>query len=265
MKKVFIVSSLALSALSLSTFASTEKDIMRGDSTAAPKYTGIYGGIHLGFAPSTLATDHYDNATRKWTKEKTASTSTAMGGVHVGYQYTCPNCLVLGVEGFADMRNIKKINKLPGGANNLPDRKPDRFEKYESDFAYGAAIKIGAKIRNWMPYAKVGIDLSKFEYYHNDKYFFKHHPAVPATHDKPAKAAFNEYAYHVNKDSHNHKGLLLALGVSYDLNERFTVGAEFKHTMYEAKTYTPSPQKSSSTRKVRPSVSSIIGTLTCRL
>ena len=35
MKKVFIVSSLALSALSLSTFASTEKDIMRGDSTAA--------------------------------------------------------------------------------------------------------------------------------------------------------------------------------------------------------------------------------------
>lgn len=262
MKKLFL-SALALSTLSFSPPVSADKNIVRGETEVERKYTGIYGGIHIGVSPSNLKIDHYENASHIWTKEKTASSSTAMGGVHLGYQYKFSNCLVLGVEGFVDLRNIKKINKLPGGAM-------DRFERYESDVAYGAAFKMGLRIKDWMPYAKVGLDLSKFDYHHNDKYFKKHHPEVPATHDKPKRDAFDEYAYHVNKNSNNHKGLMLALGVSYDLNARITVGAEFKHTQYNARTYTPKPSTQNAplvaySKKVKPSVSSIMGTLTVRL
>lgn len=262
MKKLFLTT-LALSSLNFSPFVSADKNIVRGEAEVERKYTGIYGGVHVGFSPSKLKIDHYENAARKWTKEKKASISTAMGGVHLGYQYKFSNCLVLGVEGFVDLRNIKKINKLPGGAM-------DRFERYESDVAYGAAFKMGLRIKDWTPYAKVGLDIANFEYHHNDKYFFKHHPAVPAKDGKPKKDAFDEYAYHVNKDSNNHKGLMLAVGVSYDLNARITVGAEFKHTQYNAKIYTPKPSTKDApavayAKKVKPSVSSIMGTLTVRL
>lgn len=258
MKKLLLLSSVALSAMSVCSAWSTDKNILRGDPQAEPRYTGLYGGIHLGFSPSRLKIDHYDNPTHQWTKQKTASPSSAIGGLHLGYQYRFSNCLVAGIEGFFDRRSMNQKNKFAG--------EDDKSEKYDSEFAYGAAIKLGLKIKEWTPYAKVGIDFTHLE--HNHSYRYLKSPAVPAHGDQPAKEAV--YDYHVNTASKNHKGLLLALGVSYDINARFTLGAEFKHTQYNAKIYTPKPSTQNApavaySKKVKPSVSSIMGTLTVRL
>ena len=195
MKKILLTSALALATVT-------------GASADHMGHTGFYVGLHGGYATGEFESTFIDNNNPPVFLARTASgTDGALGGIHLGYDHQVMEMFVIGLEGMFDIGADKHEN----ADGTLGTTNTDEIKRKNS---YGAAVRLGLAMDQWLPFLKLGWKNSKFEY---------SRPINPAN-------------FRIRKERSN--AFVVGLGIDYNMNG-IMIGAGYEANFYKKEKLLP--------------------------
>lgn len=223
---------ITATALMLSSLGAAGEDTIRYN-------TGFYDSIEAGLGLGKLHEEHTSHPWNGDSKNKDALTY-AFG---LGYQWRFHEKGLFAIEGRFNYHDHSWERTKYQNATLEQKQQKIHFE-----YSYGADAIIGYIHEPSFVYAKAGLEFTNIS-----------HKKVWA--DR-LKAGLSLTEKEKDKVAHTHTGFAFGLGYDYAVSERFSLGGEVKHIIYNSKTYNhPDGDHIAGTYKIRPYVTRMMATL----
>ena len=206
-------------------------------------FTGGYVSARTGYAVGRFKAD-VQNGNGPWKKDH-KNINSAIFGMSLGYQHKFDNNFLTGIELVGNYHDHSK------GHSNLQNANLEKhYAKMSNEYSYGLDAKAGVVFCKCLAYGKVGVEWANLS-----------HQRSFESRRRVAEAFVQGLQSKKNK---THTGLVLGLGMEKKLNDKISIGGEFRHVHYNRKEYKHEGNNISGTHKIRPNLTRFLATVNYR-